>query len=285
MLPGTVTDDSLPRYYPVDSILSKGSLLLHDFGKTDNTFGSFPAHLAPVKNLAWDIAKTMIPTGDQTTLGSVVHNSLTAGKSIAEVTPKKGLHVIITQTADVGTDSNDFRVDMSTLLKNYLLDNGSNSFYASYWSKRTRVATTTVSADFYLERNTSNSKFSFESAAEIPNPTQTSLYLGHRRFPTTMNTVSNYFRSLGFKGYLGTIDTDRNLIYFRYKIGSSSPYSSQETNTAPSEIIYRLYIEDLTVSGRTYAQVDALDKALYDAAFASGGRFYNDTHTDPATLP
>lgn len=50
-------------------------------------------------------------------------------------------------------------------------------------------------------------------------------------------------------------------------------------------MIYRVYIEDLTVSGRTYAQVDSIDFALWQAAFAAGGKFYGDTYTDPSTLP
>jgi hypothetical protein len=57
------------------------------------------------------------------------------------------------------------------------------------------------------------------------------------------------------------------------------------TNQCPSDIFYRGYCEDLTVSGRTYADVDALDKALWDAAFAAGGRFAGDTFTAPSTFP
>jgi hypothetical protein len=47
-------------------------------------------------------------------------------------------------------------------------------------------------------------------------------------------------------------------------------------------VLYRAYIEDLTVSGRTYAQVQALDYALWQAAFAPGGRYAGDTFTPPA---
>jgi hypothetical protein len=42
----------------------------------------------------------------------------------------------------------------------------------------------------------------------------------------------------------------------------------------------------LTVSGRTYAEVDAIDHALYTReVLTPGGRYYGDTYTDPATLP
>ena len=286
-LAGEVTDDSLPRVYPADALLAKGSLLLIDFGKSDNQQATVPPNNTVIKNLAWDIAKTMIPTGTETTLSTTVRNSLQAGNSLAEVTPKKGIHVIISKVSDQVALQNDFELNHAALIKNYLLDQPTHEFYASYWTKRTRVSDTTVSGDFYLERNTSNAKFAFQSADEIPlnSGGQAAMFLGRRSSPATLNTVSNYYRSIGFKGFLGTIDTDRNLLYLTTKVGSSSPYSGQEQNKAPSMIIYRIYIEDLTVSGRTYAQVDAIDKSLYDAAFAVGGKFYGDTHTDPATLP
>lgn len=34
-----------------------------------------------------------------------------------------------------------------------------------------------------------------------------------------------------------------------------------------------------------HGDVEAIDYALYQAAFAPGGKFYGDTYTDPATLP
>ena len=53
----------------------------------------------------------------------------------------------------------------------------------------------------------------------------------------------------------------------------------------PSRAVYRMYIEDLTVSGRTYAQVDAIDYAQFTKdVLTVGGRYYGDTYTDPTTL-
>lgn len=51
---------------------------------------------------------------------------------------------------------------------------------------------------------------------------------------------------------------------------------------APSFALYRLYIEDMTVSGRDYAEVEAIDLAAYTREFAAGGKFYGDTFTTPA---
>lgn len=56
---------------------------------------------------------------------------------------------------------------------------------------------------------------------------------------------------------------------------------------APSFIFYRLYLEDLTVSGRSYATVDGLANTNFANLFnTAGGRYYGtDTFTDPATIP
>jgi len=51
-------------------------------------------------------------------------------------------------------------------------------------------------------------------------------------------------------------------------------------------VLYRLYIEDLTVSGRSYADVDALDLLGYQQQVLSPeGRYSADTIlTNPATV-
>lgn len=70
--------------------------------------------------------------------------------------------------------------------------------------------------------------------------------------------------------------------------GASNPFNAIGgiRERLSSSIFYRAYIEDLTVSGRTYAEVDAIDYALYTKeVLTPGGRYYGDTYTDPATIP
>ena len=68
--------------------------------------------------------------------------------------------------------------------------------------------------------------------------------------------------------------------------GIDTSISSTYANKLHSWILYRTYVEDLSVSGRTYAEVDALDYALYEKhVLTADGRYYGDTYTDPATLP
>jgi len=52
-----------------------------------------------------------------------------------------------------------------------------------------------------------------------------------------------------------------------------------------SGVIYRAYMEDLQVSGRSYAAVDAIDFEQFTKhVLTAGGRYYGDTYTDPATI-
>jgi len=69
--------------------------------------------------------------------------------------------------------------------------------------------------------------------------------------------------------------------------GTFNPASSaSNVNKSDSHIIYRFYLEDLTVSGRTYAEVDALSWAEYQRQVLTvGGRYYGDTFTNPTSIP
>jgi hypothetical protein len=51
-----------------------------------------------------------------------------------------------------------------------------------------------------------------------------------------------------------------------------------------SFILYSIYLEDLTTSGRTPAQVAATRAAMNVIDFGSGGRYEGDTFTDPETI-
>lgn len=63
-----------------------------------------------------------------------------------------------------------------------------------------------------------------------------------------------------------------------------SGVASQALNSSPSYVLYRVYIEDLSLSGRTYEQVKSIDDAEHAKAFGIGGRFHGDTWSNPATL-
>ena len=53
-------------------------------------------------------------------------------------------------------------------------------------------------------------------------------------------------------------------------------------NDMPSWILYSLYFEDMTVSGRTYEQCRADGQTMFNRRFGAGGKYENDTWTVPA---
>lgn len=99
------------------------------------------------------------------------------------------------------------------------------------------------------------------------------------------NTVNTLFRAVGAKNYWGTVNANRNLIAFYFKFTSAGPWGGFEVNKQSSNCLYRLYMEDLTVAGRTFAEAQAEDKAAFDVAFGAGGKFEGDTLTAVGTLP
>ena len=67
--------------------------------------------------------------------------------------------------------------------------------------------------------------------------------------------------------------------------GSPDSYTHINQKASSSFIVYRVHIIDVAASGKTFAQLEAEDVALYDSMFAEGGKFYDDTFTSPAALP
>ena len=62
--------------------------------------------------------------------------------------------------------------------------------------------------------------------------------------------------------------------------------ASANKDKAPSFAFYRCYVEDLTVSGRTFAEVADLDQQLYTKeVLTAGGRYHNDSFTAVSALP
>lgn len=284
-LPDAVTDTNLPILY-ADPIMSTGSLFLFEPSKSNGDSGTTLITGGKASNIAWKTASNIIGSGTEITLGADVATVGITAASKLEFTGKKGVHFIYSKVS--GTANTAWYFDLPTLIRTYLYSNyTTKKLYVSIWGRVTRISDTTTSGFFLLGSNnslTGNYKILCDVSGNAPvaNPPQ----LGTRVLPNPANVTGNFIRTIATNGKVGNVPTDGNSAFVaRVKIGAGSAYGGFEANKAASMIIYKVYIEDLDVSGRTYAEVDALDKALYDEAFAIGGRYYGDTFTDPATLP
>ena len=93
-------------------------------------------------------------------------------------------------------------------------------------------------------------------------------------------TLGNGLVQVGVAGHSGSVT---NYLFWLYSWGGAG--GGDNLHVGGSMVFYRGYCEDLTVSGRTYAQVAAIDLALFNTAFASGGKFNGDTNTAPSGYP
>ncbi len=297
----TITNPDAPSILQYDAIESKGSLLLFDGAAPTAPFVGVPETNATIFNVLRANAITL--TGSTTAVDFVVAQKSSHSLFRVERTLKGGIHGIVTQAgAQDATVSGGggaggslaYVLHGQSALGDYIRANPSHQFYTSIWSKTTRLGLTSSApqSPFHFTNGvaaTTNNFFHNQGGLFFPQSGVT--FIGRFAIPSlddinVANASSvpyNRFASLGFTGVNGNSPAASDRI--QLGVGTFSAWNSLNFNKAPSRIIYRAYIEDLTVSGRTYAQVHALDKSLFDAAFAVGGKFYGDTYTSPSTIP
>lgn len=227
--------------------------------------------------------------------GQAVHDSYVK----RELTNKKGLHLMVSQSraTDLPAGNTYYAVKANATLKSHMAANimgATPSIFVSIWTNATRYVTKVDGYSgllMYVNNNTSNfatyletTKNSMSLGGSSPFPSLSKLNLNYRQSAIVNNP--NFYQA-NINRYGGTGITSSNDLI----IGSGQlpPYSgvianNQAVNASPSYILYRIYIEDLSLSGRTYEQVKAIDKAEHAKAFAEGGRFYGDSWSDPMTV-
>lgn len=272
-----------------DEILSDGSLMLLDASHYYGGFGSgVPVDNQTFENIAWKEAAALM-SSDQA--GVRAWFDYYGGTGFTrERTGKGGLHFILSQAGDLGA-SVGAEIMMPTALRTYLAAHPSHAYYISTWTRLTKVAQNVVSGVTYKPAT-----MTIQSTAS-----STSNYLGYfdkddnsplaasaKRLGSVQsngaNTLGNSFRAIAVDGWTGTLPSVASDIRQGMVIaGARGAYGGLAASAgAPSFALYRLYIEDMTVSGRDYAEVEAIDLAAYTREFAAGGKFYGDTFTTPA---
>lgn len=285
----TITDTSAPKIITRDKIESNGSLFLFDGNHQFGTFAGLPVQNAAIPNVLANKAAALLGVAEST-VGLVVGGS-TANSAYwkSERTTKGGVHGIITQAGgQVGNPQ--YLIRTSSAIRDYVLANPAHKYYASLWSRITRqsLKTNSQAPMYFIGATTANGLFHFESG--LPSPLSGTTLLGRKPDPIigdlpaqTLPAPYNRFGSIGVQGMLGTgpgTTADISML-----VGTAGAWAGGTLNQAPSRIIYRGYMEDLTASGRDYAEVEAIDYAMFLEAFGVGGKFYGDTYTSPATLP
>lgn len=294
----TLTDTTAPKLLTIDPIESSGSLLLIDpMHPVEQWTAGVPASGAMVPNLVAANAATVYgSTPDDPTVTYANLDGTTTG--LVERSTMGGLHGIVSQddsfiAAPIGTLPH-VAINMDAALREWQYLHPTNDLYVSMWGRVTRAfrsgtigGTYTTGATLiqYMITSANNRRVSLGEARNTSHSD-----LGRRDIDeeVTGNVFGNAASSAwgtnpaSATGVQATLITIGGITDANTYVGATSTARGRW----PSYVIYRVYVEDLTVSGRTYAEVDAIDHALYTKeVLTAGGRYYGDTFTDPATIP
>lgn len=277
----TLTDTNAPRLTIIDPIESAGSMLLIEpMHPSQQWAAGTPATGAVIPNLL----NGMLGTGDATL---DIAGSVTNGvRGILERSGKGGLHGIISQAETLPSGSG-IKIAPSPALFAYVYANLGHEYYISAWDRLTRVNPDAAASPTRDYSTASTTGTGIAHAAPATWNIPSSILLGSR---VLGNALGGRFANVAVGAAVMANSSAMNGTALPVWAGAALTYNQSVLATRngkwPSFVFYRVYIEDLTVSGRTYAQVDAIDYALYTKeVLTPGGRYYGDTFTDPATLP
>lgn len=251
-----------------------GALVLLDLS---NTSVDQPASLptaTKIPNLAHKQALAMIGSGDAASVAAIVTNVTNGTTGKVEITGKKGIHTITSASGSGAA----FRAELPTAVRQYMVNNLNHRFYHALSYRVTRAS---ANADYTrlgihgVSSFTANYKVVVRKSDFRPSNSQAPT----RFFTATSDPAGNrdgaglHFFDLAEEGYSGTIPANASqlLAYLDVTVGLS-------------EIEYFWYIEDLTVSERTVEQARAAVYGAHLEIHGLGGKFENDTFTDPATI-
>ena len=286
VLPFSFTDTSLPKLRP-DALINDGSLFLIDFGREETApRASVPANGSALANLAWQSAAAVIGSGNESTLAGTFENSLSGLplEGLVERSSRYGIHVISSQVAQTAGNRHGGVSVPNTIISHVLANLPGHAFYVSVWGRLTRVATSAPDSIGYLGDVSNSTRFAWRFDTQPTQaPNSGSAFVGSYSDPNS-NVAGYFHRAVAVDEFTGTEPLIGSATA-KFWFGKQGVYSGFQTNIAASGILYRIYIEDLTASGRSWAETLAADQALYAAAIGSGGRFNGDTFTNPSTLP
>ncbi len=206
---------------------------------------------------------------------------------------KGGLHVAPTQSEPIPAN-NGYQIELPDAVMAYLVANPTHDYYFSQWRYLTRpaVGTDPDGAKVFAEimANAADGGFLMLSQTSGQERPLTSNRIGRTILGPGRNVVgATSFATAGpytpgNDAVPDGADYASGLARSIAQFGAVQRQNNFNVLAAAlqSWIFYRFYIEDLTVSGRSYAEVDGINTDLWTAATGAAGRLYGDTFTAPA---
>jgi hypothetical protein len=257
---------ALPAY-KLDPMIEAGSMFLIEPALSWNA--GIPANNTLISNLAASkLAKRGYNT-DMTWVMDPEANNGVNGK--LERSAKGGLHQIASRNAPIAQDKGA-AVLFPAWFADYIVANPTHEFGWSIWQRPTRAY---AGAGSIITSAMANNNVTAGGIAAAP-------YLGisaGNPVDVVNRVVKSAIPSAPDAAAMKTERARHAMAFFRRSISNRDHVAD-----LPSYIIYRVTMEDLTVSGRTYSAFSAADLVEYNAAFAAGGRYAGDTWTNPLTF-
>jgi len=290
VVPTVFTDPTLPKLRDDAVFPDAGGVMLLDTNHPLRPMGSSVAPGAVVPNLLKTMLKGLqAGAADADYDGALVDNAslISAGRGKFEKSNLGGIHMIFSQA---NTTTNSWgKVRLPAAAMAYMAANTGHEFYSSLWLRVTRAST---SAGLQKHSDHGVGQFWTVNAGNA----QDTVY------PT--NITRKNWRADGAVGTSASGSGARSALGGLFQAIDRTPIDTPVESAgvpsnavfiggnfgggkSPSAVFYRAYIEDLTVSGRSWATVNALDFAEYTRqVLTSGGRSFGDTvPTDPTTIP
>jgi hypothetical protein len=273
----TFVGSDAPTLVAVDPIESSGSLILIEPGHPAGPLVGVPGNGDVATNLFADTALGLLGSAGH---GAWAISDLSAGKGLIERSTKGGVHYVTSRS--LGSSGMFAKVNLADDLKTYLRANDTHHYYLSTWAKKTRVEVSSGNSLLHGLTTTGS-----PSSNYIVYQTEAGgSGAGSGGALGAMNrNLGNQRASVHGTGWAGTKPAS-NASFNAVAFGAGFTILNASALQVANWVIYRCYLEDLTVSGRSHTEVDALDLALYTAEVLTvGGRYQGDTTpTDPATV-
>lgn len=286
-LPAVTFTGSAPVLPEIDPVVPPtGGLLLIE---ANHPLGGFPAGVptdgAAITNILREPAAELLGVAASTLdpLQEIANMSSTLGK--VERTTLGGIHAIQSTTQGTTTGSG-YQIQFPLNILTYMKANSTHAFYLSVWNMPTKIISGTYNSNFVQRATPGGYAFGMGNFSTGGLSGQT--IVGQQN-ATSLGVVDTAWCSAQ-----AVINTDATWISQAaglytvwegmYEVGNFGPINRTGKNGA--RVMWRTYIEDLTVSGRSYETVVALDNAEFARQVTTaGGRYYGDTVvTDPDTF-
>ena len=235
-----------------------------------------------IQNLAASFAKSIpaLSEGNETTLGCLLGGNNNGGKVVLEITSKNGLHGIA--SAESAAANGVRRISPGALLSTYINNNVDNRFFVALSHRITKPSSGTGKASYSgATKQDSMSLWAFDARNSLP-PIGNSHNLNNDKSgnDTSVNLVYRSMEVQGVYSTYGDFTPNFDQIAF-WKVGDNTNWEVGSSGRNASHIFYGFYLEDLTVSGRSFDEVNAIFKARHIQNHSEGGKYFGDSWTAP----